>query len=51
MKQQVIISSKEALTIVGGYVLDNTNMTKVNAKIEPDPKDPYGFRVVVEEIK
>ena len=49
MKQQVIVSGKEALMIVGEYVLDNTNMTKVNAKFKPDPKDPCGFCIVVEE--
>lgn len=51
MKQQVIISGKEALMIVGNYVLDNTNMTKASAKVKPDSKDPCGFCVVVEGIE
>ena len=49
MTQQVVVSGEEALKIVGSYVLDNTNMTRVVASFRADPSDPFKFCIVVKE--
>lgn len=51
MTQQVVVSGKEVLKIVGNYVLDNTNMTNVIASFRTEPSDPFKFCIVVKEAE